>query len=170
MAMESRRGEVDSISDVLSQYKTVKKITAPGTIEGGDVIHFDDFLISGVTERTNEYGINQASEWLGIRIDIIEDLGIIHLKSHVTYLGDNTILVNSRFQRHPLLQKFSEIQVPDDEVYAANTLSINNVVLMSSRHPKTIQLVREAGFEVIPLNMSEFEKCEGALTCLSIVF
>ncbi|TFG29092.1 hypothetical protein EU527_16420 [Candidatus Thorarchaeota archaeon] len=170
MAKESRRGEVDSISSVLSDCKNIKKIEDPGTIEGGDVIHLDNSLISGITQRTNREGIAQTSKWLSIKIDVIEDLEIVHLKSHVTYLGRNTILVSDRFYNHPLFSEFIQIHIPYDEAYAANTLTIDDVVLISSRHPKTICLVKEAGFEVIPLNMSEFEKCEGALTCLSIIF
>ena len=170
MAKESRRGEVDSISEVLSQYKSVKRVKSPGTIEGGDVIHLTDSLIAGITERTNREGIDQTSEWLGVGIGLIEDPQIIHLKSYVTYLGENTIIVNERFEKHPLLTNFEKILAPNTEAYAANTLAIDDVVLMSSRHHVTLRLVKEAGFDVVPLDMSEFEKCEGALTCLSIIF
>ena len=170
MAKESRREEVDSISEVLSQYKSAKRVKEPGTIEGGDVIHLTDSLISGITERTNKEGTKQTSEWLGVRIGLIEDPQIIHLKSHVTYLGRNTIVTTKRFEEHPLLTNFEKILVPNTEAYAANTLAIDDVVLMSSRHKVTLKLVKESGFDIVSLDMSEFEKCEGALTCLSIIF
>lgn len=170
MAKQSRRGEVDTISEVLAEHKSLKKIKKPGTIEGGDVIHLDDFLISGVSERTNNEGIRQSSDWLGARIDTVQDPDIVHLKSYTTYLGKNIMIMTNRFQNHPIFRNFVQVLVPSDETYAANTLAIDDVVLMSSRHPKTSEIVREVGFEVIQLNMSEFEKCEGALTCLSIIF
>lgn len=170
MAKLSRRGEVDSISEILSEYKLVKHVIEPGTIEGGDVIHLANSLIFGITERTNSEGIKQTSEWLDVTIKTIEDPRIIHLKSHVTYIGNATVIVSERFNKHPQLIDFEKIVVPKAEAYAANTLTINNTVLMSSNHPTTLNLVKRAGFETIALDMSEFEKCEGALTCLSIIF
>jgi dimethylargininase len=115
-------------------------------------------------------GVKQMSRWLGIKSDTIENPSIIHLKSHVTYLSRNTIIVTEDFENHPTLQEFDKIVVPREESYAANTLTIGNTVLMSRRHQRFQTLVTEAGFEVISLDMSEFEKCEGALTCLSVIF
>ena len=94
----------------------------------------------------------------------------MHNKSHLTYLGRNTVLLNQRYLEDPVLEHFSKIILPSEESHSANTLAIGSVVMMSVRHKKTAELVREAGFEVIHLNMSEFEKCDGALTCLSIIF
>jgi dimethylargininase len=170
MAKESRRGEDAEIEEVLRKYKHLKHIEPPATIEGGDVIHLPNSLISGVTERTNKEGIKQASEWLRTHIEVIEDTSIVHLKSHITLLDNVTIAVTERFAEHPLLRDYHRLIIPKDEEYAANTLAMNDVVLMSSQHPKSMKLVRDEGFEVIPVNVSEFEKCEGALTCLSILF
>jgi dimethylargininase len=170
MAKESRRGEYAEVEEALRKYKHLKHIEAPATIEGGDVIHLSNSLISGVTERTNNEGIKQASEWLRIDIEVMEDTSIVHLKSYVTLLDRVTVAVTERFAGHPLLRDYHRLIIPKDEEYAANTLAVNDVVLMSSQHPKSIKLARNEGFEVIPVNVSEFEKCEGALTCLSILF
>jgi dimethylargininase len=169
-AVESRQGEVTSIEDVLKEYKQTKRVEAPATIEGGDVIHQDNSLISGLTQRTNTEGVNQTSSWLGVRIDVIEDPSIIHLKSYVTYVGEETFVTSKRFENHPLLSKYSKIVIPEHEAYAANTLTINGAVLVPSGYTDSIQLLKDAGFDVLPHDVSEFEKCEGALTCLSVIF
>jgi dimethylargininase len=169
MAKESRRGESDRVEEVLSEFKQIKSVKAPGTLEGGDVIHFPNSLICGVTKRTNWEGAFQMEQWLELPVHIIEDLNIMHIKSHVTYLERNTILVNPRYVEYPVLEPYSKIVLPIDESHSANTLTVDGVVLMSARHVKTSELVKVAGFEVIHLDMSEFEKCDGALTCLSII-
>ncbi|MHA2142362.1 MAG: dimethylarginine dimethylaminohydrolase family protein [Candidatus Thorarchaeota archaeon] len=169
-AEASRRGEELAVAEVLKDYLELGFARKPATIEGGDVIHLPDRLISGITQRTNVKGVKQMSRWLGIKSDTIEDPLIIHLKSHVTYLGGDSIIVTEQFERHQILQDFNKIVIPKEEGYAANTLTIGNAVLMSQSHQMSQNLVAEAGYEVIPVNMSEFEKCEGALTCLSIIF
>jgi len=170
MAKEGRRGEELAIIEALKDHLQINQANEPATIEGGDVIHLEDQLIAGITERTNADGIKQMMEWLAVPVTTLEALEVMHLKSYVTFLGKNTIIVTEKFAQHPVLEKFEKIIVPKFETYAANTLTINNVVLMSSNHLKSVGLVREAGFEVITLDMSEFEKCGGALTCLSLIF
>jgi dimethylargininase len=108
-AKESRQGEETSIEYILKNYKQTKRIEAPGTIEGGDVIHLENFFISGLSQRTNIDGINQTASWLGVPVEIIEDSQIIHLKSYVTYIGRDTFVTTKRFANHPLLQEYSKI-------------------------------------------------------------
>jgi dimethylargininase len=165
----SRRGEESSIADVLAHYAEVDYVHAPGTLEGGDVIHLPSKLLVGVGKRTNEEGVRQLSRFLRVETQSISGLQSVHLKSHVTHLGENTYLSTSSFATHPVLSGSNVLVVPRDEDYAANALAIGDSVLMSSRHEGTLALVRDAGFEVVPLNLSEFEKCDGALTCLSIL-
>lgn len=170
MAKESRRGEEEEVMKTLAQYKIVKAATQPATIEGGDIVHLPDRLISGITKRTNKEGVNQMTAWLDVDLDLMEDQSIIHLKSHVTYIGKDVILVTRAFADHPILRDFVKVVVPFEERYAANALAIGETVLMSEGHPQTQEMVSELGFDVKSLRMSEFEKCEGALTCLSILF
>ncbi len=170
MAKESRRGEEKAVEEVLKEYLMINRAENPATVEGGDVVHLPDRLISGVTQRTNQDGVDQMEKWFGVPVDTIIDPNIVHLKSYVTYLGRNTIFVTKAYADHPTLQGYNVLLVPDEEGYAANTLTIEDTVLMPSGHPRSQEIVREAGFEVISLDVSEFEKCEGALTCLSILF
>ena len=170
MAKESRRGESDRIEVVLSEFKQVKSVESPGTLEGGDVIHLPESLLCGITKRTNHDGATQMEHWLETPVHRIEDPNIMHIKSHITYIDKNTLIVNPRYVDDPVLEPFSKIVLPKGETHSANTLTVGDVVIMSSRHTKSAQLVKNAGFEVIQLDMSEFEKCDGALTCLSIIF
>ena len=170
MAREARRGEEDGVPNVLEDYLDVRRAVGPATVEGGDVIHLEDRLISGLGERTNASGIQQLQSWLDVRVDAIEDPLMVHLKSHATYLGDGKMIVTRRFAGHPVFDGFELLLVPEEEEYAADTLTIGDTVLMSSGMKRAHALVRSAGFVVVPLDTSEFEKCEGALTCLSILF
>jgi dimethylargininase len=170
MAKECRRGESERVEEVLSEFKKIRSVKAPGTLEGGDVVHTPGALICGITKRTNQEGVTQMEQWLETSVHTIEDPNIMHIKSHVTYLSRDVIVVNSRYVDDPVLEAHTKIILPSDESHSANTLTIGDVVIMSTRHNETSKLVREAGFDVIQLDMSEFEKCDGALTCLSIIF
>jgi dimethylargininase len=169
MAKESRRGESARIEEVLSEFLQLSSVNTPGTLEGGDVIHMPDQLICGITQRTNREGASQMENWLQVPVRLIEDPRIMHVKSHVTYLDRNIVLVNPKYESEPVLKSLIKIILPRDELHSANTLTIEGCVILSNRHDKTAQLVKEAGFDTVQLDMSEFEKCDGALTCLSII-
>ncbi|NHI88558.1 MAG: hypothetical protein EAX87_03485 [Candidatus Thorarchaeota archaeon] len=169
MAKESRRGESTRVEEVLSEFLQVSSVTTPGTLEGGDVVHVPGQLICGITQRTNPEGASQMEQWLEVPVRIIEDPRIMHIKSHVTYLDRNIVLVNEKYAGEPVLKPFTKIILPANESHSANTLTIEGCVILSKRHNKTAQLVKEAGFDTVQLDMSEFEKCDGALTCLSIM-
>ncbi|MHA2342273.1 MAG: dimethylarginine dimethylaminohydrolase family protein [Candidatus Hodarchaeales archaeon] len=154
MGTESRRGEEESVRKILREYFKVEKVFPPATVEGGDVIHFPDYIISGVTQRTNNGGIQMLRNFLQTDVKTIIDRDITHLKSYVTYLDQNNIIMNKRYS----------------ESYASNTLTYNGTVLIPTNFPSVIELLEELDYDVISLEMSEFEKCEGALTCLSLLF
>ena len=170
LARESRQGEEDHVAEVLGEDLTVKRAEAPATIEGGDVIHLPGRLICGITQRTNQEGVDQLKDFLGVPVDTILDQSIVHLKSYVTYLGRDTMIATKKYADHPALSGFDVLAVPDEEAYAANTLAIGDTVMMADGHPKAQAMVEKVGFDVVSLDVSEFEKCEGALTCLSLLF
>ena len=170
MAKESRRGEEIAVETALGQYVKTNRAVSPATIEGGDVIHLEDRLISGITQRTNEAGTQQMEEWLGVRVDTVVDESIVHLKSYFNSLGRGRMISTARYARHPSLAGFDVIVIRDDDWYSTNNLVIGDSVVMPKGFPRTESLIKDAGFEVIPLEMTEFPKCEGALTCLSILF
>jgi dimethylargininase len=170
MAKTSRRGEETGVEAVLKQYLSVKRATSPATVEGGDVIHLPDRLISGISQRTNPEGVAQMQEWLGIPVATVFDPGIMHLKSYVTYLGKNLMIATDRYASHPALEGFQIIIPPSKDEYAADTLAVGDTVLMAEGYPEAHILVEEVGFEVVTLNVSEIQKCDGALTCMSVLF
>lgn len=168
-ALESRRGEVRAVAALLEDFLSIADARPPATVEGGDVIHTGDRLVSGVTQRTNVEGVEQMAEWLNVRVDAIRDPGIVHLKSYATFIGKGTVVASDRFAEHDAFTGLRVVRIPEEEAYAADALAIGDVVLMASGRTASHKLVREEGFEVVPVDVSEFEKCEGAITCLSIL-
>lgn len=170
MGAETRRGESGPVEKVLSGYLEIHRVSAPATVEGGDVVHLPSRLISGLSQRTNPEGIRQMSDLLKVKVDTIDDPSIMHLKSYVTCLDGDTVIATRRFSKHPALAGLTVITVPDEEAYAADTLTVGRTVLMPAGMPKSAALVKASGFDVIPVDVGEFEKCDGAVTCLSILF
>ncbi len=170
MGVQSRRGEDKEVEETLKEYFLTKRATEPATLEGGDVLHLPNGLICGITQRTNKLGAKQMEDWLQVQVDTITNPNIVHLKSHMKYLGNNTMIISDEYDGHPLLQGLNLLIIHKKESYLVNCLSIGNTVIMSNTFNYAQNVVTEAGFEVISLEMSEFEKCQGALTCLSIIF
>ncbi len=170
MGASSRSEETKAIVDTLMEFFEIRDCQAPGTIEGGDVITLQDRMIAGLSQRTNMDGVRQAEEWLQRKFDTIEARDIMHLKSYVTFVGEDTFVSTERFADHPTLQGSKVIVVPKDEEYGANTLEVNGVVLLSSNAPNLKKKLEAEGFETETLEMTQFEYCDGALTCLSLRF
>ena len=166
----SRRGEELSIAMVLNNYFSIKSVVEPGTIEGGDVIHTNTGLISGLTTRTNSEGVNQMSAWFDIPVNTIEDNSIVHLKSYVTYLDKGFVTCTQKYSTHPNIASYQKILIPKAEEYAANTLMVNGHVILPSGFPETKKAIQAHGFDVLTIDAYPFQLCEGALTCLSLLF
>jgi len=170
MAKESRRGEQPRVAAVLEEIMSIKWAEDPATIEGGDVVHAKGKLISAISLRTNLEGITQMKEWLDVPVATIFDPTIMHLKSYVTYLGKDIMIATEKYANHPALEGFNILIPPSEDEYAADTLSVGDTVLMAAGYDTAQLMVKEAGFDVISMEVSEIQKCDGALTCLSILF
>ena len=170
MAKESRRGEQPGVAAVLENIMPIKWAEDPATIEGGDVVHAKGKLISGLSLRTNLEGVTQMKEWLDVPVATIFDPTIMHLKSYVTYLGKDIMIATEKYANHPALEGFNILIPPSEDEYAADTLSVGDTVLMAAGYDTAQLMVKEAGFDVISIEVSEIQKCDGALTCLSILF
>ncbi len=169
----SRVAETKAMKQVLSPLKKIHYILSQGTLEGGDVMRIEKHVFIGLSARTNEAGISQVTEILspyGYTVISVKITGTLHLKSVVTYLGNNTIILAQGHFENKVFSAYDNIIVPKDEAYCANCLSINGSVLIPKGYPKTKALIVQKGFSVIELEMSEFEKADGALTCKSILF
>jgi dimethylargininase len=169
-AKDTRRGETEAVGAALEQHLEVRAAAEPATVEGGDVLHVGGRLICGLTKRTNAEGARQLSAWLGAQVDTIDDPSIMHLKSYVSHIDEGRVLVTRGFAHQPALEGLEKLVVPDGEEYAANVLSVDGTVVMPKGYHATKALLERSGVEVVALEMTEFPKCDGAMTCLSILF
>jgi dimethylargininase len=170
---DARKGEVDSIEPVLSRYRKITRIRAPGTLDGGDVLMAADHCFIGLSDRTNTGGAKQLGhilEQTGYKWTLIPVTGGLHLKSGVNYVGKNTLLLSREFAARGEFDKFSKIVIDEDEKNAANTLWVNDTLLMPEGFPKTKKRLEILGLPIIALDVSEAQKMDGGLTCMSIRF
>ena len=174
----SRKGEETEIAKVLEGfYDAMHSIQTPGTLDGGDICNADGHFFIGISHRTNKDGAEQLAGFLkrygysSTMIDIRDTPGILHLKSGIAYLGDDTLLVTKPFAQHEALQPYRRLVVPvEHEAYAANCIRVNDAVLFAEGFPATQQLLESAGYALKVLPVSEFEKMDGGLSCLSLRF
>ena len=170
---KGRRAETESVADALSAFRPLKFIRPPATIEGGDVMRIDRTLYTGLSARTNREGLSQLREIVephNYRVETIETAGCLRLKTGCAYLGRQTILANRNWINVQTLAGFDLIDVPEDEPRAANTLTIGDTVLTPGGFAKTRALIEERGFKTLVIDISEFQKAEAGLTCLSLIF
>jgi len=170
----SRNTEKQLMEPVLREYYgQVESITSPGTLDAGDVMMVGKHYYIGISERTNQEGANQLIRILGqygMTGSKIPLHAMLHLKSGVSYLENNQLLVSGEFVKHPALAGFEQWVVEPDESYAANSLWVNSRVLVPAGFPKTLELIKQAGYDTRVLDMSEFRKLDGGLSCLSLRF
>ncbi len=172
LKVKSRAKEVVEVARLLENLKDVRYIKPPATIDGGDVLKIEDRVLVGLTGRTNMHAVHQLKEIVGrddFEVVPVKVHNVLHLKSACTYLGENYVVVaGGRFDLD-VLREYNRIVVPKGEKYAADCLAVNGAVLIANGHPKTRKLIEHEGFAVKELDMSEFRKGDGALTCLSIL-
>ena len=168
----SRRGEITGMRHVLEEYfRSVEEITLPGTLEAGDVMMCGTRFYIGISSRTNSEGADQLITILqkygysGTKVPLKK---MLHLKSGVSYLENNNLLVCGEFTDAPEFKSFNRIIVDDDESYSANSLWINGKVIVPKGYPKIRKKIEKAGYETIVLDVSEFRKVDGGLSCLSL--
>ncbi len=170
----SRRGEEKTVALALADlYPRLEGIRAPGTLEGGDVMRAGDRFFVGLSGRTNEDGAQQLAAILrrhGYEALFVPLQRVLHLKTGISYLEDNRLLACGEFLRHPLLSSFEILPVPAGEDYAANSLWVNGRVLVPAGFPGTRRLIEDAGCDTVSLDVSEFRKLDGGLSCLSLRF
>ncbi len=170
----SRKEEILEMKKVLiGLYGKVEEIVEPGTLEGGDVMIVGYHYYIGLSDRTNSFGAKQLIEILkkyGLTGSTISLEKFLHLKSGVSYIENNNLLVSGEFIEKLEFKKFNLILVDDDESYAANSLWINDTVLVPLGFPKTKKKIEQLGYNTIEVDVSEFRKLDGGLSCLSLRF
>ncbi|NHC40398.1 N(G),N(G)-dimethylarginine dimethylaminohydrolase [Bacillus sp. MM2020_1] len=170
----SRNGEIIEMeSTIKSHYENIYYIKSPGTLDGGDILQIENHFYLGLSERTNLEGAEQLKQILELehyQATIVQLEKFFHLKTGISYLGNHTIVVAGEFIDHPVFNSYTKIIVPPEEEYAANCIRVNDYVIIPAGFPQTKQKMNEAGFQTIELDVSEFRKLDGGLSCLSLRF
>jgi dimethylargininase len=170
----TRKGEINDMKKVVSRfYPVIEEIKDPGTLEGGDVMKVGSHYYIGLSGRTNEMGARQAITILnkyGMSGSTVKVENVLHLKTGTTYLENNNLLVSGEFINQAGFDELNAIAIPEDESYAVNCIWINGQVIMPANFPITKQKIQTLGYPVIETDMSEFQKLDGGLTCLSLRF
>jgi dimethylargininase len=173
----SRQGEVMSVERALASfYEVFHVIASPGTLDGGDVCEAGERFFIGISERTNEEGARQLASILAGEgyvpslVDIRGVPGILHLKSGVAYLGDDRFVVIDALSDHCVFRGAEVVRVDPAESYAANCLRIGPHILLASGYPRLEERLCRLGCSVITLDVGEFRKMDGGLSCLSLRF
>ncbi len=169
----SRKGEQDSIAEVLKSYKELFYIKSPGTVEGGDVVKAENHYYIGISERTNEQGANQLGAILsdfGFTSSVVPLGNILHLKTGMNYIGDNRIIASEELSSYDIFKEFDIIELQPEENYSANCIRVNSKIIIAAGYPELKSKLEKLGYQTIALEMSEFEKMDGGLSCLSLIF
>jgi dimethylargininase len=167
----TRLGEEVEISRVLSGFRTLETIEFPGTLEGGDILRVEDHYFTGLSGRTNREGADQLAAILskyGFTSSEIKVEAGLHLKSDIAYLGKGNFISTPAFSE--MIYPANTIILDQDESYSANCLLVNDFLLIPKGFPKSKKKITDLGYDVIELEMSEFRKMDGGLTCLSLLF
>ena len=171
----SRAGEVAAIKNQLANFYTaLTSIQAPGTLDGGDVCELDEHFFIGISERTNEAGAHQLAQKLASfnytssLVDIRDVSGILHLKSGLAYLGDGRLAVIDSLAERSEFADYDLLRLNAGEEYAANCVRVNDRVLVAAGYPVWEEKLKTLGYQTIALEMSEFQKMDGGLSCLSL--
>lgn len=172
----TRNGEKERIIPAIRKFfkdDEIEYIQAPGTLEGGDVMMVGDHFYVGRSARTNAEGIRQFCEILarhGLTCSEVALEHVLHLKTGVNYIENSNMLVSGEFIEKPDFAAFNKLIIPENEAYAANCIWMNGKVIVPEGYPVAERKVREAGYEVVLVDTSEYRKIDGGLSCLSLRF
>jgi dimethylargininase len=174
---KTRMGEVESVAKALRRFRPrLERIEAPGTVDGGDICQVDDHFLIGLSARTNEAGAAQLAgilarhEYTSSTIDVRNHPALLHLKSGIAYLGEGRFLIAPGFPPMNGLAPGDVIEVAASEIYAANAVRVNDELFIAAGFPQLASTLDTLHYRVRALDMSEFAKMDGGLSCLSLRF
>ncbi len=169
----SRRPEAASVAEALAPYRPLEWMTAPATLDGGDVLRVDRALYVGRSSRTNDAGIDQLRTLVephGYAVHVVPVEACLHLKSACSHLGGGTMLVNASWVDPTAFGARQIVEVDLAEPRAANTFPVNDTLVMSDRYPRTRKRIEGLGYRIRTVALSELHRAEAAGSCLSLVF
>jgi len=173
MGAETRRPESEAMGQILGHYHTVHRLSAPATLDGGDVLHLGRTLYVGLTPRTNADAPAQLARLLqprGYSVVAVPITRCLHLKSACGRLDDATVVLNPEWIDSSVFASARLVHVADDEPWGANVLRVGDVVIVPASEPHTRRQIEQAGYKTVAVDVSELQKAEAGVTCLSLVF
>ncbi len=170
---DSRKPETESIARALTPYRKLFHVEAPARVDGGDILRVGKQVYIGLTTRSDTNAIEQIQGFLepyGYEVHAVKVTGCLHLKSAVTQVAGDTLLVNPAWVDEKNFTGMKFIEIDPAEPYAANALMIGDRALYPNAFPGTCKKLKEAGIKVVGVDADELAKAEGALTCCSLIF
>ncbi len=168
-----RRGEEKSVAHRLADYRPLKVITPPGTLDGGDVLIIGQDVFVGLSGRTNREGADQLAQILApwdYHCITVEVPDALHLKSSLTSIGGRQLLMKATWSQLTEFKDYAKLLVDPAEAYACNTLAVNGHLIMPAGYPRTRALLESTGQPIHELDTAPFRRMDGGLTCLSLRF
>jgi dimethylargininase len=171
---ESRRAETAGVVEALIRHgRPTQRIQPPATLDGGDVLVVDRTVFVGASTRTNRAAIDQLSGMLsavGYTVRGVPVRGCLHLKSAVTLIAPDTLLINRAWVPADTFRGLSLVDIDPTEPQAANALAVGDVVIYPASFPRTRERLERRGLRVRTIEVGELQKAEGAVTCCSLIF
>jgi len=169
---DSRKPETKSIIQALTPLVNLMHVREPATVDGGDVLVLGKQVYVGLSTRSNQEAIDQLNGMLGeygYSVIGVALQNCLHLKSAVTRVDDQTLLINENWIDASCFAHFDLIRIDPSEPYAANCLPIGASVIFPSAFPKTRAILEQRRYDAITVDVSELAKAEGAVTCCSLI-
>lgn len=169
---KSRRSELAGVERVLKSHRTLRHIESPGTLDGGDLLRIDNVIFAGLSTRSNQNGIEQLRDIVkdyGYSVKTVEAVRCLHLKSAVSAIAPGTLLINPDWVSSSEFKDYDLVEIDTEEAHAANALLVGESVIYPSSFPRTMDRLVKRGINVVPVDLSELQKAEGAATCCSLI-
>jgi len=169
---DSRKPETESIAKVLAPYRKLSYIEAPARVDGGDILRVGKQIYIGLSSRSDTNAIEQIQDFVqpyGYEVHAAFASGCLHLKSAVTQVAEDILLINPAWTDKKYFAGMKFIEIDSSESYAANALLIGDTILYPKAFPRTRKKLTDAGIKIVDVDADELAKAEGALTCCSLI-
>jgi dimethylargininase len=169
---DSRKPETESVARVLSPFRKLVHLEEPATLDGGDVLVLGKRIFVGLSTRSKQGAIDQLNVLLaehGYSVTGVHLHDCLHLKSAVSRVNDQTLLINKNWLDTHHFENYRLIEVDPEEPFAANCLPVGESIIYPKAFPKTCARLEEAGYKIVKVDVSELAKAEGAVTCCSLI-
>jgi dimethylargininase len=169
----SRRGETAAVAEALGALRPIVRLAEPARIDGGDVLVLGRRLFVGLSNRTDAGGreaLAAAVRPFGYEVVPVRMDGCLHLKTAVTAAATDVLLVNPEWVDLAPFRGWDRVDVAPGEPWGANVVAVGGAVVAATGFPRTAERLRARGLQVHTVDVSEFQKAEGGVTCKSLLF